>query len=92
MAHTPDAQAIALKTADAVPLAAVHLEGPDPARPLAVVIGRISPIPLLIVHGDQDHYFPVEHPHALYAAARERIGCHLPRLVARGRRDGARDS
>jgi pimeloyl-ACP methyl ester carboxylesterase len=35
------------------------------------VIGRISPIPVLIVHGDQDHYFPVEHPQALYAAAAE---------------------
>lgn len=35
------------------------------------VIGRISPIPVLIVHGDRDHYFPVEHPEALYAAARE---------------------
>src|SRR3954464_15045341 len=67
---------------------------------------RISPIPLLLVHGDADHYFPVEHPEALYAAAREpkelwliegfghaesaatpelldRIGAHLPALVAR---------
>ncbi|HVW80630.1 MAG TPA: alpha/beta fold hydrolase [Mycobacteriales bacterium] len=35
------------------------------------VIGRISPIPVLIIHGDRDHYFPVEHPEALYAAARE---------------------
>ena len=32
---------------------------------------RISPVPLLIVHGDRDHYFPVEHAEALYAAARE---------------------
>ncbi len=73
------------------------------------VIGRIAPIPVLIVHGDEDHYFPVEHPNALYDAAREpkelwlvegfahaeigaspelldRIGRHLPELVARGRR------
>jgi dipeptidyl aminopeptidase/acylaminoacyl peptidase len=35
------------------------------------VIGRIAPIPVLIVHGDSDHYFPIEHPEALYAAARE---------------------
>jgi pimeloyl-ACP methyl ester carboxylesterase len=35
------------------------------------VIGRIAPIPVLIVHGDRDHYFPVEHPEALYAAANE---------------------
>ena len=30
---------------------------------------RIAPTPLLIVHGDADHYFPVEHAEALYAAA-----------------------
>jgi len=35
------------------------------------VVGRISPIPLLLVHGDADHYFPVEHPEALFAAANE---------------------
>jgi pimeloyl-ACP methyl ester carboxylesterase len=34
-------------------------------------VGRISPIPLLLVHGDSDHYFPVEHPQALYDAAAE---------------------
>ena len=31
----------------------------------------ISPIPLLIVHGEQDLYFPVEHGHRLYEAAQE---------------------
>lgn len=41
-----------------------------PESPVEVV-GRISPIPLLLVHGDSDHYFPIEHPHALYAAAAE---------------------
>lgn len=41
-----------------------------PEAPVEVV-GRISPIPLLLVHGDADHYFPVEHPEALYAAANE---------------------
>jgi pimeloyl-ACP methyl ester carboxylesterase len=35
------------------------------------VVGRIAPIPLLLVHGDADHYFPVEHPEALFAAAAE---------------------
>jgi pimeloyl-ACP methyl ester carboxylesterase len=35
------------------------------------VVGRISPIPLLVVHGDKDHYFPIEHPQALYDAAQE---------------------
>jgi len=41
-----------------------------PESPVEVV-GRIAPIPLLLVHGDADHYFPVEHPEALFAAARE---------------------
>ena len=31
----------------------------------------ISPIPLLIVHGDQDMYFPVHHGQRLYDAAQE---------------------
>lgn len=31
----------------------------------------ISPIPLLIVHGDQDPYFPADHGQRLYDAARE---------------------
>lgn len=41
-----------------------------PESPVEVV-PRISPIPVLFVHGDQDHYFPVDHPEALYEAARE---------------------
>jgi pimeloyl-ACP methyl ester carboxylesterase len=48
--------------------------GWDPAAPPespVEVAARISPIPLLIVHGDRDHYFPVEHAEALYAAAQE---------------------
>jgi pimeloyl-ACP methyl ester carboxylesterase len=80
---------------------------PLPESPVEVV-GRIAPTPLLLVHGDADHYFPVEHPQALYDAANEpkelwllpgyghaeaaatpelldRIGAHLPALVARGR-------
>jgi pimeloyl-ACP methyl ester carboxylesterase len=43
---------------------------PLPESPVEVV-ARISPVPLLIVHGDKDHYFPVEHPEALYDAANE---------------------
>lgn len=35
------------------------------------VIGRISPTPLLIVHGDADPYFPLDHPRQLDAAARD---------------------
>jgi pimeloyl-ACP methyl ester carboxylesterase len=79
---------------------------PVPESPVEVV-PAIAPIPLLVVHGDSDHYFPVEHPQALYDAAREpkelwllegfghaenaatpelleRIGAHLPALVAKG--------
>lgn len=33
------------------------------------VAARISPAPLLVVHGDADRYFPVEHGESLYAAA-----------------------
>jgi len=31
----------------------------------------IAPIPLLIVHGDKDHYFPVDHARQIYAAAND---------------------
>jgi pimeloyl-ACP methyl ester carboxylesterase len=78
---------------------------PVPESPVEVV-GRIAPIPLLLVHGDADHYFPLEHPEALFGAANEpkelwlvegfghaenaatpelldRIGAHLPELLAR---------
>lgn len=78
----------------------------EPESPVEVV-GRIAPVPLLVVHGDTDAYFPVEHAAALYAAANEpkelwlvpgfahaesgatpelldRIGRHLPVLLARG--------
>lgn len=39
-----------------------------PASPVEVV-GEIAPTPLLLVHGDRDSYFPLEHPRALAAAA-----------------------
>ncbi|WP_223198930.1 alpha/beta hydrolase [Solihabitans fulvus] len=39
-----------------------------PASPIEVV-GRIAPLPLLLVHGDQDHYLPAEHALALHRAA-----------------------
>ncbi|MDQ6875520.1 MAG: alpha/beta fold hydrolase [Actinomycetota bacterium] len=39
-----------------------------PESPVEVA-GRIAPVPLLVVHGDADTFFPVEHPHALVAAA-----------------------
>jgi pimeloyl-ACP methyl ester carboxylesterase len=31
----------------------------------------IAPIPLLIVHGDKDQFFPVDHAERIYAAANE---------------------
>lgn len=39
-----------------------------PASPVELA-GRIPPTPLLIVHGDRDAYFTLEHPRALAAAA-----------------------
>ena len=39
-----------------------------PESPLEVV-GRIAPTPLLVVHGDRDPYFGLEHPRALARAA-----------------------
>ncbi|MDQ1697793.1 MAG: hypothetical protein QOJ03_3146 [Frankiaceae bacterium] len=80
---------------------------PDVPESPVEVVPRIAPIPLLLVHGDSDHYFPVEHPQALYDAAHEpkelwllegfghaesaatpemldRVGAHLPVLLARG--------
>ncbi|GAA1714635.1 alpha/beta hydrolase [Nonomuraea bangladeshensis] len=31
----------------------------------------IAPVPLLVVHGDADTFFPLEHAHQIYAGARE---------------------
>ncbi len=42
----------------------------EPESPVEVA-GRIAPTPLLVVHGDRDTYFTLEHPEALYAAANE---------------------
>ena len=43
---------------------------PVPVPP-AEAAALISPVPLLIVHGDQDPYFPPEHARQLYMSARE---------------------
>jgi pimeloyl-ACP methyl ester carboxylesterase len=42
----------------------------EPESPVEVA-GRIAPAPLLLVHGDRDSYFGLEHPRALYAAAND---------------------
>jgi pimeloyl-ACP methyl ester carboxylesterase len=39
--------------------------------PPADAAARIAPTPLLIVHGDADGYFPVDHARQLFAAARD---------------------
>jgi pimeloyl-ACP methyl ester carboxylesterase len=39
--------------------------------PPAEAAAKIAPVPLLIVHGDQDPYFPPEHARQLYMAAGE---------------------
>ncbi len=39
--------------------------------PPAEAAAKISPVPLLIVHGERDHYFPPEHARQLYMAAGE---------------------
>ncbi|MFB9196369.1 alpha/beta hydrolase [Actinomadura verrucosospora] len=41
---------------------------PVPEAPHEVA-GRIAPVPLLVVHGAADAFFPVEHGHQLYEAA-----------------------
>ncbi|GAA1998313.1 alpha/beta hydrolase [Catenulispora subtropica] len=43
---------------------------PVPESPVELV-ARIAPVPLLVVHGDADRYFPLGHAQALYAAAGE---------------------
>ena len=43
---------------------------PLPEAPYEIA-ASISPVPLLVVHGDADPYFPVEHAEKLYASARE---------------------
>lgn len=43
---------------------------PVPVPP-ADAAAKIAPTPLLIVHGDNDEYFPVEHAHQLFEAAHD---------------------
>jgi pimeloyl-ACP methyl ester carboxylesterase len=41
---------------------------PHPVPPVEAA-GMLSGIPLLVVHGDLDHFFPLEHPRAIHEAA-----------------------
>ncbi|MDH2427576.1 alpha/beta fold hydrolase [Sphaerisporangium sp. TRM90804] len=43
---------------------------PVPLAPHEAV-GRVAPTPLLIVHGDADAFFPLDHAHQLFDAAQE---------------------
>ena len=43
-------------------------EEPYPLSP-SESAGLVPPVPLLVVHGDRDPYFPVEHAHSLVASA-----------------------
>ncbi|NUR74274.1 MAG: alpha/beta fold hydrolase [Hamadaea sp.] len=46
--------------------------GWDPVPPAPYeVAAKIAPTPLLVVHGDQDAYFPLEHAHQLFDSAAE---------------------
>jgi pimeloyl-ACP methyl ester carboxylesterase len=45
---------------------------PDPEpEPPAAAAARIAPVPVLIVHGDRDMFFPPDHGRELYNGARE---------------------
>jgi len=48
----------------------IHVEWGNPDPP-AEVIGRISPIPVLLVHGEDDHFFPAEGARLLHERAGE---------------------
>ena len=43
---------------------------PIPVPP-AEAAAKIAPVPLLVVHGDRDPFFPVDHAHQIYEAASE---------------------
>jgi len=62
---------------------------PVPVPP-AEAAAKISPTPLLIVHGDKDLYFPPEHARQLYMAAREPKELWL--LPGMGHAEAATDS
>jgi pimeloyl-ACP methyl ester carboxylesterase len=57
--------------AGAAPAAPSDAPPGDVPVPPAAAAARISPTPLLVVHGDQDRFFPVSHAHMIYDAAAE---------------------
>ncbi|MGW0907160.1 alpha/beta hydrolase [Streptomyces sp. NPDC002853] len=65
-----------------------HEWDPVPLSPVESV-PLIAPTPLLIVHGDRDPYFPVDHPRMLAAAARD--GAELWLETGMGHAENAAD-
>jgi pimeloyl-ACP methyl ester carboxylesterase len=57
--------------AEATRAVATDRPGTDVPVPPAAAAARISPTPLLVVHGDRDRFFPVSHAHMIYDAAAE---------------------
>ncbi len=55
---------------------------PHPIPPFEAA-ALLGPIPLLVVHGDADHYFPLEHPRAIHEAAL-RSGVRTDLWIERG--------
>jgi hypothetical protein len=55
----------------------IHPEDWDPVPlPPVAAAPLIAPVPLLVVHGDRDPYFPLDHPRSLAEAAGPE-GCEL---------------
>lgn len=63
---------------------------PLPAAPVECV-AAVAPLPLLLVHGDRDGYFPVSHAHDLAAAAGEPVELWLEQGFAHAE-SGASDA
>jgi uncharacterized protein len=61
------------------PILGVRIDRPWARLPVSPIeaVHRIAPTPLLLVHGDRDHYFPVEHAMALHRAAGAGAGLWL---------------
>ena len=63
---------------------------PAPASPLDCV-GRVAPLPLLLVHGDRDRHFPVRHAERLAAAAGDPVELWVEKGFAHAERAATDD-
>lgn len=59
-------------------------EWPTPPPPAPVEAAAQIEVPFLIVHGDADHYFPVEHAKAMQRAAEEGVCPHIGLVIVPG--------